>query len=66
MKTYEEGVIQATAEQFHKWANELTQKVMDKDGIDEIAWISSAPFRTMRYIKSSTYLSEDTTLETER
>lgn len=35
MKTYEEGAMQLAAQTFQMWANELPEKVLDKNGFKQ-------------------------------
>lgn len=64
--TYEEGVIQMTAEGSWKLANDKAQKVTDKDGVQHKVWVAPVPSFVVRYINHDRYLPRDTTLRAER
>lgn len=65
-KKYGEAAIQVTAEMFGKCANELQEKVMEKDGAEQNAWILSATFCSTRYRTEGRYLVGYSTLEADQ
>lgn len=58
--------MQVSAKAFLKRANELAEKVLDKDKAEHKVWIVLAPFCTKSYIIDARYLPGSTILEAER
>lgn len=65
-KTYCEVVMQVSAQTFRKLANELLEKVTDKNDTEHKVWIVLATFCTMQSINDTRYFPGDITLEAER
>lgn len=65
-KTYGRCEMQVTTENFHNYAKELPEKVIDKDVIEQNVWIIPVPFYAMRCINDPRQFPVDTTMETER
>lgn len=59
-KTYGKA-MKVTAKTFWKWENELLQKIMDKDGVEQKVWMTK--FSGNRYINDARYLPGDITLQ---
>lgn len=54
--------MQVVAKRLGKWANEVLEKVMDKDGDDHERWIVAQLVCAMQYINNARYMPGDTTL----
>lgn len=65
-KTYEEVLMQVSTETFRKYANEVQEKKVDKDGIDRRVSVVPAPFRAMRDSNDATYVPAGTTQQSKR
>lgn len=63
IKTSGDGLMQVPADNYGKWTSRLLNKVMDKDVIEQVIRIVSAPFCVMQFINDIRCFPGDTTLE---
>ena len=67
-KTYSEGIMCVTVDDFEKWSMVVDHEVVARNGVRHKVFIVPAPFCAMRYINDPRYLDRDAEklLETEK